>query len=289
MVTQSVILQVNPAESAVGLAVNASTAMAQNSVTFTATVSSIAGTPTGSVVFTDGSTTLATVALSGGTATYTTSALATGSHSITAIYGGSSNYTTAASSALAESVLDFTLNPTGSTGGSQTVIPGNTANYTLAIAPTTGTSFPTTATLTVTGLPSGAIATLNTSSWTQLSATSWQVPAITKLSDVSLGIKVPGQTAATRQVEAFGNRVPPVAWGILLLPFVGRLRRAGRRLAGKLAVLLVLAAGVAVTAGLSGCGTQNGFNGQAQQQYTITVTVTTGSLSHATNLTLTVQ
>jgi hypothetical protein len=63
-------------------------------VTFTAhvTPTSGSGTPTGSVTFSDGSTTLGTVALSGGTASLTTSALAPGTHTITAAYAGNGTY-----------------------------------------------------------------------------------------------------------------------------------------------------------------------------------------------------
>jgi trimeric autotransporter adhesin len=42
-------------------------------------------------------------------------------------------------------------------------------------------------------------------------------------------------------------------------------------------------------AGLSGCGTNNGFFGQPSQTYTITVTATSGTLSHATTVTLTIE
>jgi hypothetical protein len=40
---------------------------------------------------------------------------------------------------------------------------------------------------------------------------------------------------------------------------------------------------------LGGCGSTNGFFGQPQKTYIVTVTVTTGTLSHSTNVTLTVQ
>jgi hypothetical protein len=63
-------------------------------VTFTATVASDSGTPTGIVVFKDGATTLGTSALSGGSATFSTTALAGGGHNITAEYGGDTNFTT---------------------------------------------------------------------------------------------------------------------------------------------------------------------------------------------------
>lgn len=76
------------------------------SVTFTATVKAGTGpTPTGSVTFKDGSTTLGTGAVNGsGVATFSTSALAAGTHSITAAYGGSSNDATSTSATLSQSV-----------------------------------------------------------------------------------------------------------------------------------------------------------------------------------------
>jgi len=57
------------------------------SVTFTATVSG-ATTPTGTVQFFDGASSLGTVALSGASAALTTSTLAVGTHPITAVYSG---------------------------------------------------------------------------------------------------------------------------------------------------------------------------------------------------------
>jgi hypothetical protein len=65
-------------------------------VTFTATVGVVApgaGTPTGTFTFMDGNVVLGTVAVgTGGTATFTTSFAAAGSHVITAVYNGSSNF-----------------------------------------------------------------------------------------------------------------------------------------------------------------------------------------------------
>lgn len=67
-------------------------------VVFTATVTGSGGTLTGSVTFLDGTTTLGTGTIISGQATYTTSALAAGSHSITASYGGDSNFGSSTSS-----------------------------------------------------------------------------------------------------------------------------------------------------------------------------------------------
>jgi hypothetical protein len=79
------------------------------SVTFTATVTSKApgsGTPTGTVTFKDGTTVLATVMLSGGVATFSTSSLALGSHSITAVYvSDTGNHSTSTSTAVSQVVV----------------------------------------------------------------------------------------------------------------------------------------------------------------------------------------
>ena len=87
-------------------------------VTFTATVAVVrpgAGTPTGTVTFNDGTTTLGTGTLSGGVATLTVpstspviAALAVGTHSITAVYLGNLNDGGSTSSALTQTVNPLT-------------------------------------------------------------------------------------------------------------------------------------------------------------------------------------
>ena len=74
-------------------------------VTFSATVSSSAGTPTGNVTFKDGATILGTGTLdSSGQATFMTSSLPAGTHSITAVFDGSSNYLSSSSGVLTQIV-----------------------------------------------------------------------------------------------------------------------------------------------------------------------------------------
>ena len=54
--------------------------------------SQFSGTPTGYVTFYDGATVLKTVYMSGGVAKFTTSTLATDTHTITATYNGNSTF-----------------------------------------------------------------------------------------------------------------------------------------------------------------------------------------------------
>lgn len=86
----------NPTQTA--LAASTTSPVTGDPVTLTATVTG--NSPTGSVVFADGATTLATVPLSSGVASYSTRALANGVHSITARYVGSGTHMSSASTAV---------------------------------------------------------------------------------------------------------------------------------------------------------------------------------------------
>src|SRR5207302_6439180 len=106
--TSSTLTQnVNQAGSPTTVSSSANPSVFGQSVTFTATVTASApgaGTPTGTVTFKDGATTLGTGTLSSGTATFATSTLSVAAHSITAVYGGDTNFTGSTSSALTQTV-----------------------------------------------------------------------------------------------------------------------------------------------------------------------------------------
>ena len=72
------------------------------SITLTATVTGTS--PTGTVTFTDAATLLGTAPLTNGAAAFTTNALAVGTHSLTASYGGDSANATSQSPALTQNV-----------------------------------------------------------------------------------------------------------------------------------------------------------------------------------------
>jgi hypothetical protein len=92
-------------------------------VTFTATVSGGAGTPTGTVTFKNSGSPLGTSTLSAGTASLTTSALNVGTRSITTVYSGDSTYLGDTSPALNQQVnkitttITITSSPNSSASG----------------------------------------------------------------------------------------------------------------------------------------------------------------------------
>jgi hypothetical protein len=102
---------------------SANPAVVGQPVTLTATVSADllgSGTPTGTVTFWDGATALGTGTLNGGgQASYTTSALAAGTHLITASYGGDANFAGNTSATLSQ-----TVNPAGAATATATVAAG---------------------------------------------------------------------------------------------------------------------------------------------------------------------
>jgi hypothetical protein len=93
--TATLTQSVNAAATATSTALTSSASPSGpgQSVTFTATISSASGTPTGSVTFTDGATTIASgVAVASGKATFTTSTLSVATHTITASFTGTGGF-----------------------------------------------------------------------------------------------------------------------------------------------------------------------------------------------------
>ena len=245
-----------------------------NAVSFTAMVSSASGTPTGSVNFLDGTTSLGSATLSGGAAVLTTSSLTAGSHSITAVYSGDTVFATVTSAALTQTVNSSAIGIPSGGSSTATVTAGGTATYMLQVTPpSTGPSL----TFSVTGLPSGATATFSPSTVAAGSATT----------NVTLTIAVP-TTAQDRPWQGpFGPGVAPIALGMLLLPFSKRMRKSSMRR------LLLLIAAAALSVGAIGCssGGSSGGGGTAPttKTYNLTVTASAGSFSQSTSLTLNVD
>ncbi len=100
-------------------------------VTLTATVSGSSGTPTGTVTFRDGATVLGTGTLAAGQASLVTSALAGGTHPLTAAYGGDATYAPSTSSTATETITvpatstTLTASPNPATAGSAVTLTAN--------------------------------------------------------------------------------------------------------------------------------------------------------------------
>ena len=281
-------LTVTQAGTTTTLTASGNTVNPGSSVTLTATVASATtGSPTGTVTFYDGSTSLGTGTLAAGAggdvATLSTSALLSGSHTITAVYGGDTNFTassTTSSITITVEPLGLTLsaNPASLSGKT-----GDTFNYTLAVAPAfAGTPYPGTVTFAATGGPAGAVIYFTPSS----------LAANAGPQSVTMSVGTSLSSAAVRPSSS-GRTLVPVALAFLLLPFAGtrRMRRNGQRLARFVCLLLLALGGVVATTALSGCGSSTGgsnHNGNGTQ-YTITVTATSGSVSQNTTVMLTLQ
>jgi Bacterial Ig-like domain (group 3) len=94
-------------------------------VTFTAVVTATSGSPTGLVTFKDGSSTLGTGTVSGGVASVMVSTLAVGTHSITAAYGGDTNYLSSTSAAHTQTVSKASTTTTLSSSNNPSTFGGS--------------------------------------------------------------------------------------------------------------------------------------------------------------------
>jgi hypothetical protein len=144
--------------------------MSGQSVTFTATVSTSAGVPTGNVTFKDGATVLGTGTLSSGTAALSTAALAIGTHSITATYSGDSNFAASISPVLVQTISQTATTTTITSSLNPSEI-GKSVTFTASVSSASGVptgivAFKDGAGVLGTATLSGGMAALSTSSLT---------------------------------------------------------------------------------------------------------------------------
>jgi hypothetical protein len=251
------------------------------SVTFTATVThSGAGSPTGMVTFQEGASTLGTGMLSGVAATFTTSGLAGGVHSISAVYGGDANFAGSTSPAVTQTVADFSLSASPAT---TTVSAGSTATYMVTINPTGG--FNQMISFNCTGAPMLAVCTAPASvSATGGSYATFNVTVSTKVHSLA----PPGPAFP---FSGGGSRIR-LEW-LLALAACGILsgvaasgRSRGWRVSSVAMLVLLVCAGCATT--------RNGINsppnsGTPPGTYSLNLAGSSGSLSNSTMLSLTVK
>jgi len=276
-----------------------------SSVTFTATVTNATlsgtapaahiahrpegpGTPTGTVNFMDGTTTLGSGTLDeSGVATFSTSKLAAGSHDITAVYVGDMVYSGSTSSVVKQQVTapDYTIvaNPDviniklGQTGGS-----------TLIITPIGG--YAGDVTLGCSNLPAYTTCVFT--------PTTLHLPGDNKVQTVQLEVITAGASASLGNPPApFGGSVRylgfslgvPGLMGILLLPKRKTLGKKSRWL-----VVISLVILFAIMLGMTGCGAGDCCKLPTPPPGTYTATATasgtaTGGgtgLNHSVNITI---
>ena len=268
--TASVTLTVIPGTPTITINSSANPIFLDSGVSFTASLPSSASSETGTMTFYSGSTAIGTATVSGGQATLTTTSLAAGSQSITAVYSGDADYGPATSSAVTETVQDFTLAFAGG-NGTVTAQPGGQATYSLVVTPVNGTLLPGAVTLSASNLPLGMTASFSPATITAGSAAT----------TVTMTITLPGKTANERPRSPFGDGALPVALGLILLPFVRRMRKARARV---VRLMVLLAIGAALAVGFMGCGAKT-----SPQNFTFSVTAASGTLSHSLTPGLTVE
>jgi subtilase family serine protease len=254
----------------------ASPVNAGTSVTLTATVkpSSISTkTPTGTVTFTDATLgKLGTGTLnSSGVATLTSSTLAGASYSITATYGGDTNFSGSTSSSVPYNVQDFKIaaNPTTVT----VTAPGQSGTTTLTITPLGG--FSQTVTYTCTGLPSEATCTFPTAATGGTLTITTTAPSA-KMDKGPLG----------RSRTLFYALLLPGFLRLVVSAGSRKQTRRGLRLLSFIALLALSALWMPACGGGSSTPSNPGTPAGTS---TVTVTATAGSFSHKANITLTIQ
>ncbi len=139
-------------------------------VTFTATVTSSAGTPTGTVTFYDGANSMGTVTLAGGVATISTNTLNAGSHTITAVYSGDANFAGSTSAPYVQGVGQTVSNTVVTSNANPSVL-GQAVTFNAIVTASTGVptgtvTFNDGATVLGTGALNAGVATFTTNALT---------------------------------------------------------------------------------------------------------------------------
>jgi hypothetical protein len=286
LLNQGVTLGAATAATTTTLTASASTVTAGASVTLTATVTASSGStgaPSGTVTFLDGTTTLGTGTLNtSGAATFSTSALTTGAHSITAQYGGDSNFAASTSTAVTVTVqavpASFTIS---ASPASLSIAAGATGTATVSVTPAGGFAQPVS--FACSGLPSEA-----TCSFAPATVTPGASAVTTTLTITTTA----AQPAAQSRIHRAGmtGLLALASLLLLLMPGVNRVARWSRWFV----VLFALALGGGLIScgggGSSGGGSTTPTNpGTPSGTTTVTVRATSGSINQTASLQMTVQ
>ena len=270
--------------------VNPDSSLPGSSVTFTALVTpSVAGVLTGNVNFVSGANVLGSAPLTATTsgayqAVLTTSTIAAGGYSVTAVFPGTANYSSSTSAAvpLLISVAGIQLTSSSSSMTSSSATAGQ---VTLTVASVSGLNAPIT--FACSGLPANAVCYFNPP-YLSLPASPVLAPVAPTSLTLTVKIDVPS-----------GTPLPPVSQlktgpgaGALLaclfgLPLLLRWRKAGRGLRRSM-LFLVWALLLPAALCFSGCGNGAATATTPNGTYPFTVTATSSTATTSLNLNLTV-
>ncbi len=274
-------LTVTRATAAVGL----SESQANGTVTLQAVVSpQIGGTPTGTVTFLDGGTPFGTANLVNGVATgnFTAATLPGGNHTVTAVYGGDSNFLASPPSAALSVVntapdFSFVLKQQ-----QVTLVPGGSATVALQATPVGG--LVGALSLSCQGLPKNASCSLTGATFAPN-----QAPIA-----ATVTIQAFSSSAALGPMSSpIGPRSWPLGEGELAcgcLLGTAALWRKRRKLAGPLASALLAVAALSLAAFASGCGSSSHVADATPGTYNVELQLTSGSgpsaITHTQTVTL---
>lgn len=258
-------------------------------VTLTATLTPSLNTagPTGTISFYNNGTLIESLPVSGTTATLSLSTLPVGTNAITATYSGDSNFN-AATASTAVNVTVTPLTPDFSFGAATplglSLTSGQTGTVSLALSG--NATFNGTVALTCSGAPSEATCTVSPASITLAGAQSSTVTVVIA-------------TTAPNNTTTAINSMP--AWmkttgGLSLAGMVFALWPGRRRkLSGLWTILLLAGLGVGSAVALTACGgsssstPQYKYPGTPAGTSTITLTGTSGGVTHSATFTLKIQ
>lgn len=272
----------------IALTATPSTATVGTAIALGATVTGTGASPTGTVEFLDGTTTLATINLASGAASYSATALAVGTHTITASYSGDANFAALASAA--QTVTITAIPPSISavvSPSSLTIVHGSTGTSTLTVTPANG--FAGTLNFSCGSLPSSASCGFAPTSLTFTASSS--APQSTVLT-VSTSASIIGSLRPAPFAPRGGSPTGTIFAALLLLPLA--FTRRGRRIlhahsATTLALCLCALVGLGIVSGCGGSNTPAAAPTTPAGNYTISIAVAGAPSTTSLNLQLTVQ
>jgi hypothetical protein len=289
--TVSFIQTVQKANSAVALTASPTSANLNQSVSLTAAVtSSFTGTPTGTVSFFNGTTQLGTSSLNAnGVATYSTSTLAAGTQSITAVYSGDSNFNTSTSPATSVVITsnspNFSISAAALSPG--TISPGASATSTVTITMLYGID-PSSVSLTCAVTPAASPAATCSLSPISLANNAGTATLSVTTSGPRAAMELPPSSRHSSFLLALGLMIPAIFLG------AARVHRPAISKVLSFCLIMLLLCGcwfgtACGTAGSSSQPSSGTTSGTPAGTYNVTVTGNAGNIAHSASLSLTVQ